>query len=183
LLLNYQEDASTYNLDDEFMVGDDLLVAPILKPDLTRRLVYLPAGNWYDYWTNKKYTGGTMINVDAPLDVVPMFVRAGAIIPLGPALNYVGEKPVDPITFNIYPDEAGSASAKLYEDDGLTPAYKKGAFRRTSLTARRGPAGLVVSIGAEGTYNSGPRKFNFVVLGQPLKTVVDTGRAQEVQIR
>ncbi len=184
LLLNYQDDASTYNLDDQFMVGDDLLMAPILKPDLTRRLVYLPAGSWYDYWTNKKYTGGTMISVDAPLDVVPMFVRAGAIIPLGPALNYVGEKPVDPITFNIYPDEAGSASAKLYEDDGLTPAYKNGAFRRTSLTTRRGPTGLVVSIGAaEGTYNPGARKFNFVVLGQPVKTIQDNGRAQEVQIR
>jgi alpha-glucosidase len=184
LLLNYQDDASTYNLDDQFMVGDDLLMAPILKPDLTRRLVYLPAGSWYDYWTNKKYTGGTMISVDAPLEVVPMFVRAGAIIPLGPALNYVGEKPVDPITFNIYPDEAGSASARLYEDDGLTPAYKNGAFRRTSLTTRRGPTGLVVSIGAaEGTYNPGTRKFNFVVLGQAVKTIQDNGRAQEVQIR
>jgi len=184
LLLNYQDDESTYNLDDQFMVGDDLLVAPILKPDLTRRLVYLPAGTWYDYWTNKKYTGGTMINAAAPLDVVPMFVRAGAIIPFGPALNYVGERPVDPITFNIYPDEAGSASAKLYEDDGLTPEYKNGAFRRTSLTARRGPSGLVVAIGAaEGSYNPGPRKFNFVVPGQSLKTVTDNGKAQEIQIK
>ena len=92
--------------------------------------------------------------------------------------------PADPITFNIYPDEAGSASTKLYEDDGLTPEYKNGAFRRTSLTARRSPGGLVVSIGAaEGTYNPGPRKFNFVFLGQSLKTVVDNGKAQEVQIR
>jgi alpha-glucosidase len=113
-----------------------------------------------------------------------MFVRAGAIIPLGPALNYVGERPVDPITFNIYPDEAGSASAKLYEDDGLTPEYKNGAFRRTSLTARRGPSGLVVAIGAaEGSYNPGPRKFNFVVPGQSLKTVTDNGKAQEIQIK
>ena len=97
LLLNYQDDPSTYNLDDQFMVGNDLLVAPIVKPDVTRRLVYLPAGSWYDYWTNKKYAGGTMISVDAPLDVVPMFVRAGAIIPVGPPLNYIGEKPVDPL--------------------------------------------------------------------------------------
>ena len=101
-----------------------------------------------------------MIGVEAPLDTVPMFVRAGAIIPVGPSLNYVGEKPVDPITFNIYPDDAGNASTKLYEDDGLTPAYKKGAFRRTTVTFRRG----VPSVGAvEGTYNPGPRKFNFVV--------------------
>ena len=160
LLLNYQDDESTYNLDDQFMIGNDLLVAPILKPDVTQRLVYLPAGTWYDYWTDKKYAGGTMISVEAPLDVVPMFVRAGAIIPVGPALNYVGEKPVDPITFNIYPDDAGNASSTLYEDDGLTPSYKTGAFRRTTVTFRRGEFSTNV---AEGTYNPGPRKLNFVV--------------------
>jgi alpha-glucosidase len=185
LLLNYQDDPSTYNLDDQFMVGDDLLVAPILKPDVTKRLVYLPAGTWYDYWTNKKYTGGTMISVDAPVDTVPLFVRGGAIIPVGPSLNYVGEKSADPITFNIYPDEAGSAALTLYEDDGLSPAYKAGVFRRTSFSARRGPRGLVVSIAApEGTYNPGPRKFNFVVrpLG-PVVSVADDGSAKEIQLK
>ncbi|HYV82345.1 MAG TPA: TIM-barrel domain-containing protein [Pyrinomonadaceae bacterium] len=162
LLLNYQDDPNTYNLDDQFMVGNDLLVAPIVKPDVTRRLVYLPAGSWYDYWTNKKYAGGTMISVDAPLDVVPMFVRAGAMIPVWPAINYIGEKPVDSITFDIYPDDSGSALATLYQDDGLSPAYKTGAFLRTTLTARRGPRGFAVSTSVEGSYNPGPRKFEYV---------------------
>ena len=161
LLLNYQDDESTYNIDDQFMIGDDLLLAPIMKPDVTRRLVYLPAGSWYDYWTNRKYAGGTMITVEAPLDVVPMFVRAGAIIPVGPSMNYIGENPVDPITFNVYPDNAGNASTTLYEDDGLTPSYKNGNFRRTTVTFRRGQS----STRTEGTYNPGPRKFNFVVKG------------------
>jgi len=123
--------------------------------------------------------------VDAPLDVVPMFVRAGAIIPLGPSLNYVGEKPVDPITFNIYPDDNGSASSSLYEDDGLSPAYKRGVFRRTALSVRRGPRGFVVSIGApEGTYNPDPRRFNFIVKGQELRMVstVDNAKTQEIAI-
>jgi alpha-glucosidase len=185
LLLNYQDDESTYNIDDQFMVGNDLLVAPIMKPDVTKRLVYLPAGTWYDYWTNKKYPGGTMISVDAALDVVPMFVRGGAIIPVGPSLNYVGEKPVDLITFNIYPDEAGSASATLYEDDGVSPAYKTGAFRRTSFSVRRGPGGLAVAVGTpEGTYNPGPRKFNFVVkpVGQVV-SVSDDGRAKQIDLK
>jgi len=188
LVLNYQDDPNTYNLDDQFMIGDALLVAPILKPDVTRRLVYLPAGNWYDYWTNKRYTGGTMISVDAPLDVVPMFVRGGVIIPAGPSLNYVGEKPVDPITFNIYPDDNGVASATLYEDDGLSPAYKRGVFRRTAFTARRGPRGFVVSIGApKGSYNPEPRKFNFMIksAGQESKvvSVADSGKAQQFEIK
>ena len=89
-----------------------------------------------------------------------MFVRAGAIIPQGPALNYVGEKPVDPITFHIYPDDAGKASTTLYEDDGLTPAYKMGAFRRTAVTFDRSQVRDDV---VEGTYNPGPRKFAVVI--------------------
>jgi alpha-glucosidase len=169
------------------MIGDDLLVAPIVKPDVTRRLVYLPAGSWYDYWTNKKYTGGTMISVDAPLDTVPMFVRAGAIIPTGPPRNFVGEKPVDPITFSIYPGERGAASTMLYEDDGISPAYKRGMFRRTSVRVQRGARGFVVSIGAaEGQYNPGARKFNFTVKSDEssgkVVTVTDDGKARQIEI-
>jgi alpha-glucosidase len=132
-----------------------------MKPDVTRRLVYLPAGSWYDYWTNKKYAGGTMISVEAPLDVVPMFVRGGAIIPEGPSINYVGEKPSDPIKFSIYPDDAGSASTTLYEDDGLSPAYKTGAYSRTTVSAQRGSDGFTVSI--KGNYNISSRRFDLVV--------------------
>src|SRR5690349_7058173 len=167
LVLNYQDDPSTYNLDDEFMIGDDLLVAPILKLDVTKRLVYLPAGTWYDYWSNRKYTGGTMISVEAPLETVPMFVRAGAIIPTAPPRNYVGERPDDTITFNIYPDDKGSAEGTLYEDDGVSPAYKSGGLRRTMVTTRPDGRGFAVSVDVvEGQYNPGLRKLNFVVKGQ-----------------
>ncbi|MDQ1729201.1 MAG: alpha-glucosidase [Pyrinomonadaceae bacterium] len=187
LLLNYQDDANTYNLDDEFMIGADLLVAPILKPDVTRRLVYLPQGVWYDYWTNKKYEGGTMVPVEAPLETVPMFVRGGAIIPTGPDLRYVGEKPFDPITFNIYPDADGAAATKLYEDDGTSPAYKQGAVRRTTITARRVGGGYTVSVSApEGSYNPGARKFNLLLksTGAPrVVSVPDTGVARSIPLR
>ncbi len=167
LLLNYQNDANTYNIDDQFMIGEDLLVAPIMKPDVTRRLVYLPAGTWYDYWTNKKLTGPTTISVEAPLETVPMFVRAGAMIPTAPPRNYVGEKPDDPITFNIYPDDRGVAAGVLYEDDGTSPAYKRGMFLRTRVSARRDGRGFEVSVeGREGQYNPGARKLNFVLKGQ-----------------
>jgi alpha-glucosidase len=187
LLLNYQDDPNTYNLDDQFMVGDDLLVAPMLKPDVTRRLVYLPAGIWYDYWTNKKYDGGKMITVEAPLEVAPMFVRGGAMIPVGPEINYVGERAPDEITFDIYPDEAGSASTEFYEDDGLSPAYKRGVFRRTALSVRRQGRGFVVTVGAaEGTYQPGMRKFTFVVKTSPrelkVSAVLDKG-AHQLEIR
>src|ERR1041385_7926373 len=104
LLLNYQQDSNTLNIDDEFMIGSDLLVAPVLKRDMTSRMVYLPQGTWIDYWTDKRITGGTMVRVEAPLEIVPMFVRAGASIPMGPEMNYVGEKLTGPLSFVIYPD-------------------------------------------------------------------------------
>ena len=187
LLLNYQDDPNTYNLDDEFMVGRDLLVAPVLKPDLTSRLVYLPKGVWYDYWTNKKYQGGSMIQVEAPLDMVPMFIRGGAIIPTGPEMLYVGQKRFDPITFSIYPDETGSASTTLYEDDGLSPAYKQGAFRRSTIAATRVGVGYAVTLNApEGSYDPGLRELRFVVMSdraaRKTVTVKDSGSERKIQI-
>jgi alpha-glucosidase len=185
LVLNYQDDPNTYNLDDEFMIGNDLLVAPVLKADVTRRLVYLPKGTWYDYWTNKKYEGGTTIFADAPLETVPMFVRAGAIIPTGPEMNHTGEKPVDPITFNIYPDEQGLAAAALYEDDGVSPAYKQNGFRRTTVNAKRLGAIYVVTKSApQGSYVPSSRKLNFVVksVGRVHSaTTTDDGSAQTIR--
>ena len=187
LMLNYQSDPNTYNLDDEFMIGRDLLVAPIVRPDMTARLVYLPEGLWYDYWTNKKYEGGTMIRVDAPLETVPLLVRGGAILPLGPTMNYVGEKRVDPITFAIYPDHKGSASMTLYEDDGLSPAYEQGAFRRTTFQAKRVANGYVVSMNApQGQYNPGARRFSFVIKPEGVSKVVtvsDDGKARQIEIK
>jgi alpha-glucosidase len=163
LVLNYQRDSNTANLDDEFMVGSDLLVAPILQPNQTSRLVYLPEGVWYDYWTNKRHAGGTMIRADAPLEVVPMFIRGGSIIPEGPEMNYVGEKPFDPITFYIHPDDKGRATTTLYEDDGTSPAYKRGVYRRTNVTAVTSDKGLEITINQpEGAYQPAARKFLFM---------------------
>ncbi|HET6861817.1 MAG TPA: glycoside hydrolase family 31 protein [Pyrinomonadaceae bacterium] len=178
LVLNYPEDESTYNLDDQFMIGDDLLVAPVLKPDVTRRLVYLPKGIWYDYWTREKYQGDRMIDVKAPLDTVPMFVRGGAILPFGPEMNYVGEKPLEP-TFVIYPDEQGAAQTSLYEDDGVSPAYLNGTYRRTSLgVSTTGLEVLIRVTAAEGSYQTSRRTMSFVLpfRANNFRVVVD-GRA------
>lgn len=187
LLLNYQDDPSTYNLDDEFMVGDDLLVAPIVKAEVTSRLIYLPKGIWYDFWTNKKYEGGTMIHADAPLETVPMFVRGGAIIPVGPEMNYVGEKAVDPLTFVIYLDENGAAATTLYEDDGTTPSYTRGVFRRTALRVKQSGQRYIADLNTtEGTYNPGARKLRFVIKSAGTERIApsaDEGRPRTIIIR
>jgi alpha-glucosidase len=180
LLLNYQNDANTLNIDDEFMVGGDLLVAPILKPGETGRLVYLPAGTWYDYWTGQQVAGGHTVRAEAPLDTVPFYVRGGAMIPMGPEMNYVGEKPTDPITFEIYPDAQGNARASLYEDDGVSPAYRNGVERRTTVTYQA--SGVEVSAPA-GTYQPGARSFVFSMRGAKPVRVGDDGRAHSVKVR
>jgi alpha-glucosidase len=160
------------------MVGDDLLVAPILSPGITSRLVYLPRGTWYDYWTNKKYSGGTTIRVDAPLETVPLFVRGGAIIPKGPAMNFVGEKPAAP-HFVIYPDEQGKAQVSLYEDDGVSPAYKQGLFRRTAVQVTPSEQGLKITIDApQGRFETPRRILSFSISTRlsPTQVLLD-GRA------
>jgi alpha-glucosidase len=170
LLLNYQEDENTLGIDDEFMIGGDLLAAPILKPGLTARLVYLPAGVWFDYWTGARLEGGRMVRVEAPLETVPLFVRGGAILPLGPEMNYVGEKPTNPVQFEIYQDAKGEASTSLYEDDGLTEAYRQGDFRQTSLSYRHTPAGDQIDLSSpKGSFHPAPRDLVFVV--KPASTV------------
>ncbi|HEX8847167.1 MAG TPA: TIM-barrel domain-containing protein [Pyrinomonadaceae bacterium] len=163
LMLNYQTDSNTLNLDDQFMIGEDLLVAPILQPNQTSRMVYLPEGVWYELHGGKKHTGGTMVRVDAPLEVVPMFIRGGSIIPEGPEMNYVGERPFDPLSFYIHPDASGRAATTLYEDDGTSMAYRRGVYRRTRLSVAPSSKGFEITVGAaEGEYRPGRRKLLFV---------------------
>ncbi len=163
LVLNYQADSNTFNLDDQFIVGDDLLVAPVVEHNQTSRMVYLPEGIWYDYWNGKRYAGETMIRVDAPLEVVPMFIRGGSIIPEGPEMRFVGDKPFDPVTFYVHPDAEGRAATTLYEDDGTSPAYKQGVFRRTRVEAAPSGRGLEIVVNQpEGSYQPPARKLLFV---------------------
>jgi alpha-glucosidase len=178
LLLNYQQDYNTLNLDDQFMIGTDLLVAPVTKPDVTSRVVYLPEGIWFDYWTGKRYAGQQMIRTAAPLEIVPMFVRGGSIIPMGPEMNYIGEKPDDPLTFDVYTDEKGRAATTLYEDDGNSPAYKQGAFRRTSVrVAQMGRIWRINLDAPEGSYQPGARELIFnLKTSAPARTVTLDGR-------
>jgi len=188
LLLNYQADPNTYNLDDQFMIGSDLMVAPILKPDVRARYVYFPKGIWYDYWTGASYVGGTTHWIEADLYKVPMFVRGGSIIPTGPEMNYVGEKPVSPITFAIYPDEKGAATTTLYEDDGQSPEYRRGVFRRTTMNVERSRRGFVVNLSRPvGTFQPPERTFRFQIKTQDafdrtVTSFADRGVAERFEI-
>jgi len=179
LLLDYQGDPNVATIDDEFLVGGDLLAAPVLAAGRTARPVYLPAGSWYDYWTGERLGGGRMIQAEAPLEKVPLFVRGGAVIPMGPEMAFVGEKAADPLTLEIYPDETGQASGAWYEDDGTSPAYEQGAFRRTSVAVSRVKDVWEIAVGApQGRYTPAPRRLVFALrTGAPVRRVWLDGSA------
>jgi alpha-glucosidase (family GH31 glycosyl hydrolase) len=114
MVLEFQDDPCTYNLQDQYIFGDAFLVAPIYKP-VSKRTVYLPAGTWYEYETGKEYTGPHTLHVEPPLDMLPLYVRANSIIPMGPDMLYVGEKPSNPMTLDIW--LLSEAEFVLYDDD------------------------------------------------------------------
>ena len=112
--------------------GPAFLVNPVTEYKARSRTVYLPAGSaWYDFWTGKRFTGGTTVTADAPLETMPLFVRAGSIVPVGPEQQYIGEKPATQLTLYVYAGADGEFS--LYEDDGRTYGYERGEFSRIRL--------------------------------------------------
>jgi alpha-glucosidase len=135
LYFEYPGDPSFVWNEDEFMFGDDLLVAPVLWPGDTTRTLRLPEGEWYDYWTNQKYNGGKQISVSAPLDRLPVFVKAGATIPTQQVVQFTDQSPVNPLTLTVYP--APSFSSPYYEDDGVTFKYEQGDYLRRAYEQRR----------------------------------------------
>lgn len=125
LVLHYQNDAETWNLNGEFLVGENLLGAPVLEQGATKKMVYLPEGTWYDFETCRKYEGGNYYLVDAPLDTCPMFVKAGAVIPTYEPMQYIGEKPYDTLKLLVYPGEGRYVH---YQDNGTDFAYRDGEY-------------------------------------------------------
>lgn len=177
LFLNDPHDDAVYDhSDDQFFVGRDFLVAPIVTqhetaspPTLPLRDVYLPAGSqWYAFKDNRAVLeapvdGGTLIkNWYAPLDLVPIYVRAGAILPMRELEQYIGELPQNPITFNVYP--GADSSYQLYQDDGLSTDYEQGRFRLTTIshTGIAGGQRIRVTRAADGYTPAEP--FYFIAL-------------------
>jgi len=130
--LHYPEDEYARDLADQYLWGRDILVAPVHKKDARFRQVYLPEGEWYDWWTGKKHTGGKPLSREVDLATMPIYVRAGAIIPLDPVRQYVDEPVSEPTTLKIYPGSDGKFV--LYEDDGKTLDYLEGEYSLTRLT-------------------------------------------------
>lgn len=131
LVLNYDNDPRTREINDEFMVGDNVLVAPIVEPSQTKRLVYLPEGQWIDFWNNREYEGQQDIVMDAPLDKLPLFIKENTILPWGKSVDHVSEKADQEITFKVFGDHA---DYQHYQDDGTDFNYQDGEFNQYRIT-------------------------------------------------
>ncbi|TMC29566.1 MAG: glycoside hydrolase family 31 protein [Chloroflexi bacterium] len=115
LVFDHPSDPTTRHVDDEYLLGPDLLVAPMFKPRGSRD-VYLPEGGWYDYWTDRPVDGRRWIRYEAELETLPLFVRAGAVLPMGPELHYANERNWDPLSFEVYPGDASASEMRIADD-------------------------------------------------------------------
>lgn len=131
LWLHYPDDELAAARGDEYLWGRDILVAPVVEPAVTRRRLYLPRGLWHDFWTEDPVFGGREISREVDLETMPLYVRAGAVLPLGPVKQYTAEPTDEPMTLIVYPGADGESS--FYEDDGHSFGYQRGEWMRVMM--------------------------------------------------
>ena len=165
LLFEYPEDETTYTADDEFLVGEALLVAPITRPGTEHRHVYLPRGCWFHYWTGERFDGPAHVLVHAPLGEPPLYVRANTAVPMGPEMAHTGEKATDPLTLLLYPTE-GADESTLYEDAGDGFGYEEGEYARRAVFCEGSAESVTVRLGErEGTFVPGREELRLELRG------------------
>jgi alpha-D-xyloside xylohydrolase len=200
LPFDFRGDPNTYDITDQYMFGPAFLVNPVTRPmyyaanstplegvEKTRR-VYLPAAgrddhaaplDWYDFWTGARHAGGRTILADAPLDTMPVFVRAGSVIPVGPAIQFTGEQLDAPLELWVYPGQDGEFT--LYEDEGDNYNYEQGSFATIHLIWKDRARQLILDQ-RQGSYPGMPasRVFRVVIAGDtpfdPLATQTPRAR-------
>lgn len=161
------------NIDDCYLLGEKVLVAPILKPASIRRTVYLPEGDWYNFNTNQRYAGKQIINVEAPLDTLPIFIKSGTVLPMWPVMQYAEEQAVDTLTLRVYTD---SGETWLYEDAGEGLDYQNGASRWLTFRCQETSDSLVIERSVEGDFMASYQQIELQLIGsrkQINKIVVD----------
>ncbi len=139
LAFDFRTDPAIQNIPDQYMFGPAFLVYPVTEQLYSAgvekakiRKVYLPKASWYDFWTGKSLKGGQTIDAAAPIEILPLYIKAGSIVPMGPYLQYATEKPEDPIELRIYPGADGQFS--IYEDENDNYNYEKGAYSTFRFT-------------------------------------------------
>ncbi len=163
-----QEDKHTHYRNDEFIFGEKILVCPILEPNAKGRRMYIPRGEWYNFWTNEVVEGGDELWVDADLDSMPVFVKTGAIIPKYPIQQYVGEIEIEELKLDVYYKE-GKEESEVYEDAHDGYDYKKGRYSKRTFKLIGKEDSLTVHQFKGGKYITPYDKFELNFIGLPFK--------------
>jgi hypothetical protein len=164
LYYDWPEDEEAYTSKGEYLFGDEMLAAPVVAPGnkttgLATETVWLPKGEWIEWPTGKHFSGPATVDRSFSIDQIPVYVKAGAIVPMQPAVSHTSERPVDPLILTVWPLGAGASSSySVYEDSGVSVDYQRGVFARTPVKAAQEGDTLRVEIGpVEGSYPGMPR--------------------------
>lgn len=178
--LHYPKDSLAARQDDQYLWGRNLLVAPVVREGATTREIYLPDGPWYDFWTERKRRGNQTITRYVDLETMPLYVRAGTVLPMAPVHQYTGQPVDEPMTLRIYPGRDGSFT--LYEDDGRTLDYQEGEYSWTQLAWNDEARSLTIEPADKspgGTVQ--PRRFEVVLVTEDQRRTVEyTGKPKTV---
>ena len=164
-----QEYISNHFRQDEFTFGDKILVCPVLEQGAVSRMVYLPKGKWYNFWTHEVLTGESEHSIATPLDHMPLFVRAGSVIPEYPVMQYVGEKDIDEVLLNVYFADY-EVNSFLFEDHGDTFAYEQDIYSEKKFVVKGTSSVLTIEQTRDGLYTPNYELYNYNVVGLPFKT-------------
>jgi alpha-glucosidase len=161
-----QTDIETLFRNDEFLVGDHVLVCPVMRPGISERLVYLPQGKWYNIWNDSEYIGSKEYTVGCPIDRMPAFIRAGAVIPHWPKQQYVGELDILETTLHVYYNREKEVISCFYEDAGDNYGYRMGLYNLHKFYVKGNSKNLILSHVLEGAFESN-KTFKIVIHGLP----------------
>ena len=194
LVMDFAADKRSWGVDDEYLFGPAFLVAPVTEYKARSRKVYLPAGaSWYDFYSGRSLSGGQTVTAAPPYERMPLFVRAGSIVPTGPAIQFTGNNTHSPLTLNVYTGADGSFA--LYEDDGVSRQYLHGKYSRIPLSWNERSKTLTI-VARDGSYPgmAGKRviRVRWITPGKPAEldrdakpdaTIAYDGRPQTVRLR
>jgi alpha-glucosidase len=171
MALLYQKDLEARKAEEQFMFGDYILIKPVAEEGLKKDKIYLPAGGWYDFWSHKHYSGRQTIEVATPLDRMPIFVKAGAVVPFQPKMQYTDEFVFDTLTLDIYLGDE-KVETSIYEDEGEGFVYKEGAYLIRKITTLRAESAHIIKQTQKGDYRSTYKNLRLNLYGFNLPKLV-----------
>ncbi|MDB5012448.1 MAG: alpha-glucosidase, partial [Daejeonella sp.] len=166
LVMHEQENVINHYRQEEFTFGDKILVAPVSDPGAVTKTIYFPTGKWYNYWTHEMIDGGREHTVDAPLDILPIFVKAGSVIPESPLMQYVGEFEIDELMFQIYYSDY-EVNSFNYEDHDDTFAFEQDIYMEKQFVVTGDATSMTVKQSIEGLFTPRYETYNLKIIGLP----------------